>query len=377
MVVAEAPVWLLEEINRWMRAFFWAGKDKVNGGQCLVAWETICKPKEMGGLGIKCLRLQGLALRVRWHWLRRTDPSRPWQGLPALKDKEAEGVFRSLSTFSIGDGRKTLFWHDRWINGFTAEELAPEVTAKVLTRRKNTRWVAEALENDEWLNVIEEELRLEGGAQCIRLWEAVDTVQTDGSRPDQIRWKGTESGEYSSKSTYEMMCKGGTSWSMSSPVWSSFAPGKCKIFVWLAMKDRLWTSDRRARHGLQEQPDPCYTCLQEEDNVDHILTRCPYARQVWFEVIRSASLNIQEPGLDSNLERWWTEARKRVRKLDRKRFDSMVIITTWTLWKQRNARVFGNAREQKTPTQIVSTIREEFLLWELARRGGSSLIARE
>jgi hypothetical protein len=22
MVVAEAPVWLLEEINRWMRAFF-------------------------------------------------------------------------------------------------------------------------------------------------------------------------------------------------------------------------------------------------------------------------------------------------------------------------------------------------------------------
>jgi hypothetical protein len=32
MVVAEAPAWLLEEINRWMRAFFWAGKDTVKGG---------------------------------------------------------------------------------------------------------------------------------------------------------------------------------------------------------------------------------------------------------------------------------------------------------------------------------------------------------
>jgi hypothetical protein len=65
MVVAEAPLWLLEEINKWMRAFFWAGKSEVRGGQCLVAWRSICKPKQFGGLGVKDLRLQGLALRVR------------------------------------------------------------------------------------------------------------------------------------------------------------------------------------------------------------------------------------------------------------------------------------------------------------------------
>jgi hypothetical protein len=160
MVVAEAPVWLIEEINRWMLSFFWVGKDRVNGGQCLVAWENICKSKEIGGLGIKCLRLQGLALRVRWHWLRRTDPDRPWQGLPGMHDKEAEQVFRSLATFNIGDGRKTLCWRDRWINGFTAEELAPEVAAKVSTRRKNTRWVVDAMENNHWLNDITEELTM-------------------------------------------------------------------------------------------------------------------------------------------------------------------------------------------------------------------------
>ncbi|XP_071681710.1 uncharacterized protein [Lolium perenne] len=196
------------------------------------------------------------------------------------------------------------------------------------------------MENNQWLNDITEELTVEGGAQCIGLWEAVDTVETDATRPDLIRWKGSATGDYSSKSTYEMLCKGSTSWSMSSPVWKSFAPAKCKIFAWVALKYRLWISDRRARLGLQDHPDPCYTCLQEEDKVDHILTQCPYARQVWFDVLRSASLNIQEQGLDSNLERWWTEARKRVRKLDRKRFDSVVIITAWTLWKQRNARVY-------------------------------------
>jgi hypothetical protein len=62
MLVAEAPAWVLEEINKWQRAFFWVAKDHVSGGKCLVAWDAICKPYEFGGLGVKNLRLQGLAL---------------------------------------------------------------------------------------------------------------------------------------------------------------------------------------------------------------------------------------------------------------------------------------------------------------------------
>jgi hypothetical protein len=31
------------------------------------------------------------------------------------------------------------------------------------------------------------------------------------------------------------------------------------------------------------------------------------------------------------MERWWTEVRKRVRKLDKKRFDSLVTLMAWIL----------------------------------------------
>jgi hypothetical protein len=55
------------------------------------------------------------------------------------------GVFQSLANFSVGDGRLTYFWRDRWISGYTAEDLASEVFAKVPTSRKNTHMVAEAL----------------------------------------------------------------------------------------------------------------------------------------------------------------------------------------------------------------------------------------
>jgi hypothetical protein len=55
----------------------------------------------------------------------------------------------------------------------------------------------------------------------------------------------------------------------------------------------------------------------------------------------------------------------------------MVISTAWTLWKQRNARAFRNEREQKTGDQMVVAIREEFHLWERAKRGGRLGITRE
>jgi hypothetical protein len=35
------------------------------------------------------------------------------------------------------------------------------------------------------------------------------------------------------------------------------------------MRYMVRTSDRRARHGLQEQPDTCFTCLQAEENMVH------------------------------------------------------------------------------------------------------------
>jgi hypothetical protein len=66
-----------------------------------------------------------------------------------------------------------------------------------------------------------------------------------------------------------------------------------------------------------------------------------------------------------------------VRRIDRKRFDSMVISTTWTIWKQRNARASRNDREQKTVDQMVTQIRDDFHMWERARRGVRLDVARE
>jgi hypothetical protein len=109
LLVPNAPVWMLEEIVKAIRAFFWTGKKQVRGGQCLVSWDAICQPKCFGGLGVKDLHLLGLALRARWDWLKRTDPSRPWQGLPSLQDENATAIFQGLFKVQIGNGRDAFF----------------------------------------------------------------------------------------------------------------------------------------------------------------------------------------------------------------------------------------------------------------------------
>jgi hypothetical protein len=42
---------------------------------------------------------------VRWEWLHRTDPTRPWQGLGMTMDTEDFEVFQSQTDFRVGMGR--------------------------------------------------------------------------------------------------------------------------------------------------------------------------------------------------------------------------------------------------------------------------------
>jgi hypothetical protein len=263
LLTAEAPDWFLDKINKWMRAFFWTAKDTANGGQCLVAWQRVCKPKCFGGLGVKDLALHGLALRVRWEWLRRTDPSRPWQGLPAPKDDMASTSFDSLVQIHVGKGDKVLFWKDRWLNGSAVGNIAPSVLQLVGTRCRNARTVQIALIHHKWIEDMVGPVTPAAAAECVRLW--IHISELDGQRnaqdEDVFSWPCSSSGSYSAKTTYQRLQLGSIDFAAADAIWKNGAPLKCKIFMWLTIQDRLWTSARRHRHGLQDQLSPCYVCL--------------------------------------------------------------------------------------------------------------------
>jgi hypothetical protein len=128
---------------------------------CLVARGKICRPRELSGLEISSLKELGWALRMRWLWLAKTDPTQPWSTLPIQVPNKCQAFFSIAMQTEIGDGTKTLFWRDRWLHGQRVEDLAPRSLAAIPKRRVNKCKVVEALTNHKWISDIRGALPVE------------------------------------------------------------------------------------------------------------------------------------------------------------------------------------------------------------------------
>ena len=46
------PPAVVQALDTMRRAFLWNAAERATGAQCLVAWDSVCRPKGEGGLGI-------------------------------------------------------------------------------------------------------------------------------------------------------------------------------------------------------------------------------------------------------------------------------------------------------------------------------------
>ena len=178
---------------------------------------------------------------------------------------------------------------------------------------------------------------------------------------DKLLWKWTPDQNFSTASAYRAFFLGQSSIAGAKVLWKARAPGKCNFFGWLALHDRCWTAERRMRHNLQ-QDDHCALCSQEPETISHLLVGCSFSRQVWYRVLlrgRWQSVSPQHPA--TNFTDWWLTSRKNFDKVERKSFDSLVILIFWIIWKKRNRRTFDHT--SRSVIEVVNLIFEEALSW--------------
>jgi hypothetical protein len=143
----------------------------------------------------------------------------------------------------VHNGNKALFWKSSWLNGCAPAVIFP--TLYNHSRRKN-RTMPNALAINNWIQDLMYDLSPEMFADYPQLWLLVDgtTFSANDQAEDTIVWTRTANGRYSAKSAYNMQFDGSSESSFPAVIWQTWAPSRCKVFIWLMLQRRIWTADR-------------------------------------------------------------------------------------------------------------------------------------
>ncbi|CAN1852510.1 Putative ribonuclease H protein At1g65750 [Linum perenne] len=348
MQTAFLPVSLCDKIDRKIRNFIWGSS---NGVRKLhnVNWETVCKPKSLGGLGLRSARElnEAFLMKVAWGiinkptelWVqvlmtkylirndmgftlkRKAGFSALWRGVLKVWNYTLQGI-----QWSIKDGKKTRFWSDRWLDsGILLRDFATNAQGVDLSLSvfdftlHDGNWNLDALHDCLPHTVVMQIMGMT--PPCASLGE------------DSIAWGLEANGCFSVKSAYLLLkdidsSESAASWSK---VWSWEGPAKIRQFLWLVTHGKLMTNEERRRRHLS--PDAiCPECQGGCEDGEHVLRSCRIAQRVWRsmlpEVLEGAEAN-------SSFLDWW------IKGIGNCESSLSFGVIAWLLWRRRNRLVFN------------------------------------
>nr|GME18183.1 LINE-type retrotransposon LIb DNA [Ipomoea batatas] len=104
-------------------------------------------------------------------------------------------------------------------------------------------------------------------------------IPLDDLVPDALYWLTSPGGMFSVREAYRYIVGGDSSddvdW-----VWKVKTAERCRMFLWLAVKNKLLTNAVRARRQLTDE-DGCTACGEYCESIDHIIMHCDVARTCW------------------------------------------------------------------------------------------------
>ncbi|CAN1192031.1 Putative ribonuclease H protein At1g65750, partial [Linum perenne] len=229
------PVSLCDQIDRKIRNFIWGSTDgarKIHN----VNWQTVCKPKCMGGFGLRSARElnEAFLMKIAWGvfsrpgdlWVkvlltkymkhsangmclkRRSGYSAIWRGVLSVWEETLNGL-----QWSIRNGRRTKFWTDVWL--------------------------------DSGVTLIDFPLNIQGVNPSISVGGMIPPRSDAGE--DFLVWGLEENGKFSIKSAYGLLKdfrldEQNGRWQK---VWKWKGPNRIKHFMWIVMHGKLLTNTER------------------------------------------------------------------------------------------------------------------------------------
>ncbi|XP_018463807.1 uncharacterized protein LOC108834986 [Raphanus sativus] len=293
------PQGITDKLKSTTSNFWWSSKQNSRGLHW-IAWDEICTPKDLGGLGFRDFHDFNLALLAKQLWQlihysdyllarvlkgryynnsspfddRRTySPSYGWRSIMAAKPLLISGMRRT-----IGTGRDTRVWSDPWVPDTVARPPRP---AQHNVYRLPQLLVQSFIRNDtkEWDIQLLRDFFHPGDIPLILGIKPSHSFATDG-----YAWNHTKSGVYTVKSGYNLLqstkmdscteVREPSTTRLKSHVWKIKAPSKIQHFLWQAISGCVATAERLTYRHLGTDRS-CPRCAGPEESINHLLFECP------------------------------------------------------------------------------------------------------
>lgn len=171
-------------------------------------------------------------------------------------------------------GKQTTFWKDVWLEKCPLSVSFPRLFRICHDKAISVHTAGSCSWNSSYRRGFGEPEVREWNALMAKLSEVTLTEEEDG-----VIWNLEPSGKFTTKSIYRFITFGRVFDVRMLDIWRAKIPLKDQIFLWLAWRDRIQTTQQLKRRNW-DGTDDCKFCLEEE-SVNHLLFQCPIARIIW------------------------------------------------------------------------------------------------
>lgn len=176
---------------------------------------------------------------------------------------------------------------------------------------------------------------------------------------DSWKWKGDASGNFTVKSAKLVLYSDLNPSSSLTIKWRGWVPLKCKIMVWRAVRDRLPTRIELMKRGVPIRDVSCVFCQSDQESALHLFSGCMFSLEIWNKVSSWCRLG-QFFAFDVKDILEFVEAHS-ISKKKKYALRGIVFTTLWSIWNERNKRVFED--KSKRVSEVVEIIKSTSFFW--------------
>ncbi|XP_020972821.1 uncharacterized protein LOC110269371 [Arachis ipaensis] len=247
----------------------------------------------------------------------------------------------------VGNGSRTLFWKDNWVQGIPLKANFPRLFSISNQQGDVIRYCGfwddlEWIWNFHWRReLFQWEMDL-----VHHLHDRLRPVRLSMDRDDAIVWKFDKKGVFSTSSVLQVIQSETltgeiTSYSFTSAIWSSVVPSRVELFGWFVLVGRVNTKERLSRLGVIPSTDnACVLCKKEIECVQHLFLLCEVTWQVWCTWLKFFRTDWAVPGTIKWLFESWTGMD--TGKQEQRKWLTGFFAVIWNIWWERNDRIFNN-----------------------------------